>query len=67
MKKDPHNYGVKGSVDSFIKENCLKALKTLTDLLIVNFNGENNRVYPRPLSINISKNAVEVRSISRMF
>jgi len=37
MKKDPSTYGVKGDVDNFIKENCLKALKTLSDLLIINF------------------------------
>lgn len=37
MKKDPSTYGVKGNVENFIKENCFKALKTLSDLLIINF------------------------------
>ena len=66
MRKSPRNYGVEGEVDAFIRQNCLKAIKTLASLSIINFNEERLNLSPRPLSISISKNAVEVRSIAKL-
>lgn len=38
MRKSPRNYGVEGEVNAFVKDSCLKAIKTLASLNIINFN-----------------------------
>ena len=64
MKQSPRTYGINGNVEMFIKNSCLKAAQKLAELGVVILDEHENRVAPRPLSISISKNAVEIRSIS---
>jgi replicative superfamily II helicase len=38
MKQSPKTYNIVGNVETFIRNNCLKAIKKLADLSIINFN-----------------------------
>jgi hypothetical protein len=58
MKKSPNNYGVVGDVDQFVRQSCLNAIQRLGELNIIGFDEKGGRVWGRPLSLAISRNAV---------